>query len=128
MSIQICMYLKVPVVVCQNHSSRHQKMGNYLSYESNPTVPQHSKRGKHMTVPDFNGTPTDWPVWKTQVKASFRTSNTMSIIETPGEQDKPELSDDRTYVFGVFQMTCAKGTARHIVNKHEMHVNAFAAW
>ena len=103
-------------------------MGNSLSCESYPTVPQPSKRGKHTMVPDFNGTPTDLPVWKTQVKASFRTSNTMSIIETPGEQDKPELSDDRTYVFGVLQMTCAKGTARHIVNKHEMHVNAFAAW
>ena len=47
----------------------------------------------------------------------------MSIIETPGEQD-----NDRTYVFGVLQMTCAKGTARHIINKHEMHTNAFSAW
>ena len=103
-------------------------MGNLLSCESNNATPQHSKRGKHITIPDFNGTPTDWPVWKTQVKVSLRTSNTISIIETPGEQDKPELSDDRTYAFGVLQMTCAKGTARHIINKHEMHTNAFSAW
>ena len=51
----------------------------------------------------------------------------MPIIETPGEQDKAELLDDRTYVFGVLQMTCAKGRAYHIVNRYEMYVNSFAA-
>ena len=77
-------------------------MGNLFSYESNSTVPQFSKRGKHMTAPDFNGTPSDWPVWKTQIKASFRTFNTTSIIETPGAQERQKLKDDRVHVHGVF--------------------------
>ena len=103
-------------------------MGNSLSFESNPTVPHSAKRGKHMTAPDFNGTPSDWPVWKTQIKASFRTFNTTSIIETPGAQERPELSDDRIHVYGVLQMTCTKGTARHVINKHETHANVFNSW
>ena len=65
---------------------------------------------------------------ETQVKASLRTVNTLQIIETLGEQDRPELKDDRVHVHGVLQSTCAKGIARHIVNRHEGNVDLFQDW
>ena len=51
----------------------------------------------------------------------------MSIIETLGEQSQHEQSEDRVCAHDVLQMTCPKGIARRIINKHEMHVDAFAS-
>ena len=116
-------------------SVEHLCMGNLLSFESAttsacPNHHSHSSIARKTTtpVPDFNGKPLEWPIWKTKVKASFRTSNTIHIIETPGEQDKPELNEDRVCVHGVLQMSCAKGTVCHIINKHERNIDPFSTW
>ena len=56
-------------------------MGKLLSFESISETPHSgSKRSKHMLASDFNGTTPDWVVWKTQIKASFRTFNAIQII------------------------------------------------
>ena len=52
----------------------------------------------------------------------------MQIIESPEEQNNPELSDDRLYVFGLFQSTCARVVTRHLVNNNEMNADPFPVW
>ena len=55
-------------------------------------------------------------------------SSTIDIIDFVDHQDRPEFQQDRIHVYGILQSTCAKGTARHVVNRHEEDVNAFMAW
>ena len=108
-------------------------MGNLFtnpteSSEHNTRPYQNSRKKSAHLIPDFSGKSLDWPVWKTQVKASLRTSNSLEIIESPRNSTIPEYLEERTQLHGVLQSTYAKSTARHIVNKHETEVDPFLAW
>ena len=77
-------------------------MGNLISIDY--ALPNHNNDDKKKTtqpVPDFSGKGLDWPIYKTKIKASLRTSNTIDVIETPGHQDLTESIDDKVHVFGI---------------------------
>ena len=65
---------------------------------------------------------------ETKIKSSLRTENIIQIIETTGDQNKPELSDDRVHVFGALQRICEKVTTSHVVRNHEGNTDPFKAW
>ena len=85
-------------------------MGNLLSFEimsTNPDPIHHYER-KQQSLSSILMKPLELPIWKTKVKASFRISDVIKIIEILGEQDEPELREDIVHLHGVLQMTCAK--------------------
>ena len=104
-------------------------MGNLFSNERNDECfircSSGARKNTDQPVPDFDGKSLDWTICKTKIKASLRTANAMQIIESPEEQNNPELSDDRLYVFGLFQSTCARVVTRHLVNNNEMNADPF---
>ena len=86
-----------------------------------------TRRKTTQPVPDFSGKNIEWTIWKTQLRASLHASNTLRIIDIPRYQDRAENSDDKVFIFGILQSTCAKGSTRHVVNTHEENVNSFQA-